>query len=282
MSFFDDLVTAAAGLIRQVFGAPTTSTEAAAKAPAEQPESWSPADAPSVGVADAPPPAAPALPAAAGPRSLSAASFLAMEELRAIMPNAPAVRLAVCFSPLVAAMDEFAIDTPLRAAAFLAQLAHESSELRAWEENLNYGAPGLLATFPTHFEDLAVAAGYARQPERIANRVYANRMGNGPEESGDGWKYRGRGPIELTGLDGYRGIGAALGVDLVGNPDLAATPECGFRIAGHYWLVNGCNELADLDSPGAFEGITRKVNGGLTGLASREAYYARAKEALNA
>jgi putative chitinase len=207
--------------------------------------------------------------------------FLSSVELAAIMPRLTAGPLMTYLPFLTAAMQEFAVTSPLRAAAFLAQVAEESAGLTAWSENLNYGAPGLLATFPSHF-DAQTAAAYARQPERIANRVYANRMGNGDEASGDGWRYRGRGPIGLTFADNYREYGVALGVDLLGNPDLAATPAVGFRIAGRYFAVNGCRELADDGTDAAFIVITRRVNGGLTGLASREAYYARAREVLGA
>ena len=271
MSFLDTLVDAAAGVLRQIFGAgqapaaPTDTTDASSTPPS----SGDVVQAGSVA------PAVPEAPAGAGRTVLP----ILPVELSRIMPSLPEAKVSLYLPPLNAAMYEFGVTTGLRAAAFLAQLAHESSELRSWTEDLNYGAPGLWATFPSHFGSLAEAATYARQPERIANRVYANRMGNGDEASGDGWRYRGRGPLELTGLDGYRGIGAALGVDLVGDPDLAATPEIGFRIAGHYWRVNGCNEKADA---GNFEAVTRAINGGLNGLASREAYYARAREVLGA
>jgi putative chitinase len=236
-------------------------------------------------VAGQEPSAVPALPPALAPEASQAAAppsqgttGLSPEALQAIMPHLPASKLDLYLPLLAAGMAEFAIDTPLRAAAFVAQLAHESSELREWSENLNYSAAALLTAFPTHF-DAATAAAYARQPQLIANRVYANRMGNGAEESGDGWRNRGRGPIALTGADNYREYGAALGVDLVGNPDLAATPAVGFRIAGRYFAVNGCNELADA---GDFTTITRRINGGLNGLADREMYYTKAKEVLGA
>jgi len=271
VSFFDDLVSAAAGILQRIFGNGASAPLDTADARSTPPSSVEVVQAGSVA------PAVPEAPAGAGYPDVF---MLPLPALGQIMPHQREGVLAAYLPYLTGAMVEFAIDTRLRAAAFLAQLAHESAELREWTENLNYSAAALLATFPTHF-DAETAAAYARQPERIANRVYANRMGNGPEESGDGWRYRGRGPIELTGLDGYRGMGAALGVDLVGNPDLAATPRVGFRIAGRYWATHDCNRLADsADQAWAFQAITRAINGGLNGLASREAYYAKAREAL--
>ena len=221
-------------------------------------------------------PQAPAVETVVPAAAVQPAGILTPEALHAIMPNLPAEKLAEYFPPLVAAMAEFDISTPRRIASFLAQVAHESQELRALEENLNYSAAGLLATWPNRFT-VASAAEYARQSERIANRVYGGRLGNGPEESGDGWRYRGRGPIGITGLDNYRLHGQALGVDLVNNPDLAATPDVGFRVAGHFWQLGGINVPADAGDTVA---VTRAVNGGTIGLADREAYYRRATEAL--
>jgi putative chitinase len=178
---------------------------------------------------------------------------------------------------LLAAMAEFGITTPQRQAAFLAQLAHESGEFTRWEENLNYSWHGLRKVFPKYFPANDLAKAYHRQPERIANRVYANRMGNGGPLSGDGWRYRGRGPLQLTGKANYKKFGDLLGVDLISHPARAASPEVGFRIAGAYWRENGLNELAD---KGEFKAITILINGGLNGLEHREAYYERLKSAL--
>ncbi len=269
MSLLDTLVDATAALFRQLFGGPQ------APAPTETTSDGS--TPPTSGDVVQPASVAPAVPEAPAGAGIPDLYMMPAGAVQRIMPNLSASRCSDYMPFISAAMVEFAINTPLRAAAFLAQIAVESNQLTAWTENLNYGASGLLATFPTHFTTPAEADSYARQPERIANRVYGGRMGNGPEESGDGWRYRGRGPIALTGHDNYQAYGAALGVDLVGDPDLAATPEIGFRVAGRYWSSNGCNELADA---GDFIGVTRRVNGGLTGLASREAYYRVAKEAL--
>ena len=199
-------------------------------------------------------------------------------ELAQIMPNLPADRRALYLPHLQAAMNEFQINTYLREAAFIAQLAHESMELKAWSENLNYSAQALLRVFPKYFKTSAQANQYARQPEKIANRVYASRMGNGDEASGDGWRYRGRGPIQLTGKDNYRTFGTSLGLDLVGNPDTAATPEVGFRTAGAFWVSRGCNAMADRQD---FVGITRAINGGTNGLEDRQKFYTRAKQVLS-
>src|ERR1041385_1279298 len=132
--------------------------------------------------------------------------------LSRIMPRAPEV--AAWSRVLDRAMEEFSIDTPLRKAAFLAQVAYESSELRRLVENLNYSAAGLRSTWPKRFPSDALARAYARQPERIANYVYANRLGNGDVASGDGWRFRGRGLLQVTGRSNYTAVGAALGLPL--------------------------------------------------------------------
>jgi putative chitinase len=175
---------------------------------------------------------------------------------------------------LDSAMRRFEIDTPSRMAAFAAQLAHESGQLQRWTENLNYRWARLRQVFPKYFTSDAQAQAFDRQPERIANRVYASRMGNGPEASGDGWRYRGRGPIQLTGRDNYRACGSAIAVDLEGDPDLLATPGPGCLAAAWFWARNGLNALADA---GDFVTITRRINGGLNGLAERRAFWEQAK-----
>ena len=161
---------------------------------------------------------------------------------------------------LDAAMRRFEISTPARMAAFCAQLAHESGQLQRWTENLSYRWERLRQVFPKYFPSDAEARPFDRKPERIANRVYASRMGNGPEASGDGWRFRGRGPIQLTGKDNYRACGQDIGVDLVEDPDRLATPEPGCLAAAWFWARNGLNALADA---GDFVTITRRINGGL-------------------
>jgi predicted chitinase len=164
------------------------------------------------------------------------------------------------------------IDTRTRLAHFLGQLFHESGYLRHTVENLNYSTEGLLKTFRKYFTpDLART--YARQPERIANRVYALRMGNGDERSCDGWKFRGRGLVQVTGKDNYRALGKWLGVDLLSNPDRVAT-EYAAHSAVWFWTVNNLNRWADTDDVTL---VTKIINGGTNGLADRIALTNRAK-----
>lgn len=199
------------------------------------------------------------------------------DSLKQIMPKLPDAKRATLLPPLQSALNEFAVNTPKREAAFLAQIAHESGELTVFAENLNYSAKGLMATWPKRFPDLATAQKYERNPEKLANYVYANRVGNGNEASGDGWRFRGRGPIQITGRENYQKYGSRLNVDLINTSDKAAMPEVGFRVAGLYWKENGLNELADGEM---FETITKRINGGLKGLEDRLKYYTRAKQVL--
>lgn len=200
---------------------------------------------------------------------------LTVPQLTAIMPRLGVAAERWLF-PLRTTALVFEITSAVRLAAFLAQLAHESTELTRLEENLNYSAEGLLRTWPARF-NAQEAAVFARRPERIAERAYGGRLGNGPEGSGDGWLYRGRGPIGLTFLDNYREAGTALGLDLEKRPELVMEPLIGALCAGRFWKTRGCNELADA---GDIRGLTRRINGGLTGLAEREAYWRTAKTVL--
>ncbi len=195
------------------------------------------------------------------------------------MPTIPAPRRAELLLPLQRAAEEFGINNHLREAAFLANLAVETGEFRLMVENLNYSAQGLLKVFKKYFTP-AQAQSYARQPERIANRVYANRMGNGPESSGDGWKYRGRGVIQITGRDNYRRHGNAIGVDIEHDPDRAADPDVAFRIAGAFFKSNGCNQLADQQN---FAGVCKAINGAFPphGWIERQRYYNRSLQVLS-
>ncbi len=186
------------------------------------------------------------------------------QQLLQILPQARQV--AGFFVPaLNAAMARFKINSPVRLAAFIAQVGHESGQLTRMVENLNYSSDRLQAVWPNRF-DAALAAQVARKPEQIANIAYGGRMGN--ELPGDGWKYRGRGLIQLTGANNYRAAGAALGLDLVNHPELVEQPETAALVAGWFWQSNGLNELAD---SGQFAKITRTINGGLTGQADRVA-----------
>jgi putative chitinase len=158
------------------------------------------------------------------------------------------------------------INTRLRLAAYFAQCDHESAGFTAVVENLNYSATALMSTFPRYFNDAQLAHRYARKPEMIANRVYANRMGNGDEASGDGWKYRGRGIIQLTGKNNYRAYSALA----LANPDIVAQPEHAVRSSIWFWTTNNLNALADA---GDFITLTRRINGGTNGLAHRQQLY---------
>jgi putative chitinase len=169
-----------------------------------------------------------------------------------------------------AACAEFSINTPRRCAAFFSQMHHESNGLSMLVENLNYSAERLRAVWPSRFKTLEIAKRYARNPVALGNYVYGGRMGNGPASTGDGYRYRGRGPTMLTGRDNYREFEIALGIPLLANPDLAAGLEAGARIAARFWKTRGANELADI---GDVVGITWKINGGTVGLAARKKLY---------
>ncbi len=179
---------------------------------------------------------------------------------------------------LSACMDCYEIDTPKRQAAFLAQIGHESGSFTITQENMNYSESRLLEIFPKHFT-ADQAKDYARQPERIGSRAYADRMGNGPESSGDGYRYRGRGLIQLTGKDDYAECGKALGIDLLRNPELLKEPQAASMSAGWEWERSKLNEIADL---GDFKKLTVRINGGLNGYADRCDRWAKAKLALGA
>ena len=164
---------------------------------------------------------------------------------------------------------KFGINTPLRVAHFLAQCGHESGGFRVTQENLNYSAKGLNGIFKKYFPTEAAAAAYARNPQKIANKVYSNRMGNGTEASGDGYKFRGRGYIQLTGRDNYTAFGKSIGEDIPNNPDLVASK---YALASAAWFFskNGLHKMADEGaSDVVVTKITKRVNGGTIGLPDR-------------
>lgn len=185
------------------------------------------------------------------------------------------------------AMARFGIETERQVAAWLAQTAHESGGYTALTENLNYSADTMAVVWPKRFAEMGpdgkpkkdakgksipnkFALALHRKPELLANVVYASRMGNGPTESGEGWKYRGRGLKQLTGKDNYNRCGKALELDLVGNPDLLLQPEGAALSAAWFWVTNKCGLLADA---GDFVGLTKKINGGTIGLEDRQRRY---------
>lgn len=183
--------------------------------------------------------------------------MLTDSHIQAIMPSLPAAKLSAYLPYLQSAQTEFAIDRPAREAAFIAQLAHESGQLRFMEEIWG----------PTD-----------AQKRYEPPTTLARKLGN--TEAGDGKRFKGRGPIQITGRANYEKFGVLLGIDLIAEPPKAAAPDVAFRIAGLYWIKNGLNELADLASVEAFREITKRINGGLNGLKDRERFYATAREVL--
>ncbi|KVP76936.1 hypothetical protein WJ94_16125 [Burkholderia ubonensis] len=199
---------------------------------------------------------------------------------------APA-RAAAMLAPIQAACDRFSISaTPARLAAFLPQIGHESMGLSQFAESFNYSVAGLTATFRRMTPQLAASLG--RKPgamplsiatqQKIASIVYANQMGNGDAASGDGWRYRGSGMLQLTFHDNFEAFGTACHVDAVGNPDVVRNdPGVAALAAAWYWFANGCNTLADA---GSFDAVTRRINRAMEGKAQRDALYQAARAAL--
>jgi len=167
-------------------------------------------------------------------------------------------------------LPDYDITTPQRVAAFVAQSAHESGNFTALHENLNYRAVTLRKVFPKYFPTDEMAAQYAQQPERIANRVYANRMGNGPEESGDGFRYCGRGLIQLTGKSNYQAFADSIEIPVEQVPEFLQTFEGAIQSACWFWESNNLNQYAD---SGDILTMTKRINGGTIGLADRQAHY---------
>ena len=172
----------------------------------------------------------------------------------------------------------FEINTPRQRAAFIGQCGHECGQFKVLEENLNYRAATLMKLWPKRFPTQEIANEYEKQPKKIANKVYSSRMGNRDEASGDGWRFRGRGAIQLTGSDGYFHAGKALGVDFWANPDLVATPKYAALTAGWFWSTHKCNELAESAN---WVGLTKRINGGTIGLDDRIKHTNHALEVLS-
>jgi putative chitinase len=189
-------------------------------------------------------------------------SGLKLERLKGHIPDSVISQI-----PETAA--KFGIDTPLRLAHFLAQCGHESGGFKATQENLNYSASGLKGIFSKYFKEAGLAEQYQRNPQKIASRVYGGRMGNGPESTGDGFKFRGRGYIQLTGKDNYTAFGRAINEDLTVNPDKVAT-HYALLSAAWFFTKNGLHKMADGGATDAVvTQITRRVNGGTIGLPDR-------------
>jgi putative chitinase len=193
---------------------------------------------------------------------VSNSTGLKLDKLKGHIPDA-----VIAMIPAVA--QKFQIDSALRLAHFLAQCGHESGGFRLTKENLNYSAKGLNGIFKKYFPTEAAAAAYARQPEKIANKVYGGRMGNGPESSGDGAKFCGRGYIQLTGKDNYTAFGKSIGEDVCANPQVVAE-KYALLSAAWFFNKNGLHKMADGGSTDAVvTSITKRVNGGTIGLADR-------------
>jgi putative chitinase len=172
---------------------------------------------------------------------------------------------------------KFGIITPAQQASFIGQCGHECGNFKVLEENLNYRAETLMKLWKSRFPTLEIANEYARNPKKIANKVYASRMGNRDESSGDGFRFRGRGCIQLTGHANYFHAGKACGEDFVMNPDLVATPKYAAMTAGWFWNTHKLNQYADARD---YVTMTKKINGGTIGLADRQKHIAHALEVL--
>ena len=177
--------------------------------------------------------------------------------------------------PLNQVFVKYDLDTPKRQAAFIGQCAVESANFTRLQENLNYSAQRLTQVWPSRFPNINMAESYAHSPEKLADFVYAGRMGN--LQDGDGWKFHGRGLIQLTGRENYANCGSGVGVDLIDNPDLLLTPKYAALSAGWFWNKKSLNALADTQEYGA---MTRRINGGLTGLDERIAKITKALQVL--
>lgn len=202
--------------------------------------------------------------------------MITVEQLKQIIPNNQHVEhWAEAMQEL---LPEYEINTPERIAAFVAQCAHESGGFTALKENLNYRAESLCRVFPKYF-NTNNAAQYAHNQEAIANRAYANRMGNGPESSGDGYKYCGRGLIQLTGKDNYQNFADSVEMSIDDVPEYLGTFEGALQSACWFWEKNNLNVLADA---GDIVGLTKRINGGTIGLEDRIKHYKHALEVLGA
>jgi len=203
--------------------------------------------------------------------------ILTKEQLAQIIPGNP--YLEHWYNALAQACPDYDINTPHRLAAFLAQCAHESGGFTAIKENLNYKAETLCRVWPRLFPNMDVANQYAHNPEAIANRAYSNRMGNGPETSGDGYKFCGRGLIQLTGRSNYQAFADSIEVSIDDLPEYLSTFEGCVQSACWFWEANNLNALAD---NGDILGLTKKINGGTLGLDDRTARYNHALKVLGA
>jgi putative chitinase len=203
-------------------------------------------------------------------------SILTLDQLKQMVKNPYTEHWHEALDQL---LDDYEINTPLRVAHFVAQCAHESGNFVFIKENLNYRAASLMVTFKKYFPTQALAQQYEKRPEKIANRVYANRMGNGDEASGDGWLYCGRGLIQLTGKDNYTFFAGSLGIPVEEAADYLSTFEGAAQSACWYWEQNNLNRFADAND---VRGLTRAINGGYIGLEDRIKHTEHALHVLGA
>jgi putative chitinase len=202
---------------------------------------------------------------------------LTKDQLAQLIPGNPYIDQ--WYDALSQALPDYDITTSQRIAAFLAQCAHESGGFRAIKENLNYKAESLVKVFPKYFKSLDEANQYAKQPEKIANKIYGGRMGNGPESSGDGYRYCGRGLIQLTGKSNYQSFADSLEMAVEDVPEYLATFEGAVQSACWFWEANNLNKYAD---SGDILNMTKKINGGTIGLDDRISHYEHALKVLGA
>jgi putative chitinase len=197
--------------------------------------------------------------------------MITIELLHALCPKTKVNVLQGYIEPLSTVAEYYEMNVnPARLAGFLAQVAHESGDFNFVKENLNYSAKGLMGTFKKYFPTEELANQYAKQPAKIANRVYANRMGNGPEESGDGYKFCGRGLIQLTGKQNYTKFAADLGISIDETVAYLETPNGAVSSAGWFWDNNNLNQYCD---KGDFVTLTKRINGGTIGIEDRKHHY---------
>lgn len=194
--------------------------------------------------------------------------ILTRDQLAKIIPGNPYIDH--WYHALEQALPDYDINTKPRIAAFLAQCAHESGEFKFLKENLNYKAESLVKVWPKYFPSLDIAQQYAKKPEKIANRAYANRMGNGPEESGDGWRFCGRGLIQLTGRNNYQAFADSIETNINDIPEYLATFEGAVQSACWFWENMNLNQFADR---GDILTMTKRINGGTLGLEDRIKHY---------
>jgi putative chitinase len=202
---------------------------------------------------------------------------LTKEQLKQLLPKNPYINQ--WHNALSQLLPDYEINTAKRIASFVAQCAHESGSFVFLTENLNYKAESLLKVFPKYFKDMATAKAYEKKPEKIANKIYADRMGNGNEASGDGWRYRGRGLIQLTGKTNYTWFAASLEISPEEAAEYTQTFEGAAQSACWFWETNKLNQFAD---SGDIVTMTKRINGGTIGLDDRIKHYEHALHVLGA